>query len=536
MRRVGVAVFLCAAAVILLWDLGALNITIMEARNFVTAREMVEDGSYLIPTLNGEYRLQKPPLPTWLTAFVVSVTDMKSVFWLRIPAVLFGLMALWYTMKIFRMFEQQQRDTTLTGAVLLTSFYFFLTSRSGMWDIFAQAFMIGGIYYYIQYWRNEKRSVSAAILFSVFCAGSFMSKGPVAFYSLFIPCILAYHIFFRPNQKDIKKKVIGSIFGLLMALTLAALWPLYIHFSDAGQAAAEILKKEAGNWSSYNVRPFYYYWSFPIQSGVWTIYGFLGLLSYILFYNQFKNNKILKLYFWWTILVFILLSVVPEKKSRYLLPILFPMAMFVSEAIQSTEFPKLQKIMQIATVITSLVLMLAGVILMFDLRPEVSQLYARISGGAIILMGGMTSFYLALKQKLPISTYVISAVVGVFILFFIKSSGDLMDSTNAVNSFHRFDTEESLQNLNLYSIGDMRPELVWNLGRKAPRIKSVDQVNDHDVIGVFSTTKLVNQPDINVLDSWEIISEEVFDQNPIQSAKRPNVALKRYFTKLRKIQ
>ena len=40
----------------------------MEARNMVTAREMVHDGNWLVPTMNGDLRLEKPPLPTWLTA------------------------------------------------------------------------------------------------------------------------------------------------------------------------------------------------------------------------------------------------------------------------------------------------------------------------------------------------------------------------------------------------------------------------------------------------------------------------------------
>ena len=42
---------------------------IMEARNIVTAREMVYEGHWVVPTMNGYIRLEKPPLPTWLTAF-----------------------------------------------------------------------------------------------------------------------------------------------------------------------------------------------------------------------------------------------------------------------------------------------------------------------------------------------------------------------------------------------------------------------------------------------------------------------------------
>ena len=46
--------------------LSALPSDIMEERNLVTAREMADDGHWMIPTMNGELRLEKPPLPTWV--------------------------------------------------------------------------------------------------------------------------------------------------------------------------------------------------------------------------------------------------------------------------------------------------------------------------------------------------------------------------------------------------------------------------------------------------------------------------------------
>ena len=39
---------------------------LMESRNLATAQEMVRPGNYLIPTMNDELRLEKPPLPTWI--------------------------------------------------------------------------------------------------------------------------------------------------------------------------------------------------------------------------------------------------------------------------------------------------------------------------------------------------------------------------------------------------------------------------------------------------------------------------------------
>lgn len=56
---------------------------IMEARNMVTAREMVHDGNWLVPTMNGDLRLEKPPLPTWLTAVAEMISPDNRLFSVR---------------------------------------------------------------------------------------------------------------------------------------------------------------------------------------------------------------------------------------------------------------------------------------------------------------------------------------------------------------------------------------------------------------------------------------------------------------------
>ena len=47
---------------------GSVYEDIMESRNLVTAHEMIEYDNWLVPTMNGELRLEKPPLPTWVAA------------------------------------------------------------------------------------------------------------------------------------------------------------------------------------------------------------------------------------------------------------------------------------------------------------------------------------------------------------------------------------------------------------------------------------------------------------------------------------
>ena len=79
---------ICISLLMLLPNLESFVVTIMEARNFITAREMVNDGHWVLTTMNGSPRYEKPPLPTWLTAISGMLFGMKSLFALRLPAAL----------------------------------------------------------------------------------------------------------------------------------------------------------------------------------------------------------------------------------------------------------------------------------------------------------------------------------------------------------------------------------------------------------------------------------------------------------------
>ena len=64
--------------VMLLPGLNTVQVSIMEARHFISAHEMVADGHWLLTTMNGEPRYEKPPLPTWLSAFLVSYLEQEA--------------------------------------------------------------------------------------------------------------------------------------------------------------------------------------------------------------------------------------------------------------------------------------------------------------------------------------------------------------------------------------------------------------------------------------------------------------------------
>ena len=95
--------------IIFMTHLDALWVNIMEARNFVTAREMLQDSNWLLTTLNGEPRYQKPPLPTWLSAGSAFLFGIKSVFAMRLPAAIITILMILTTYTLVKKITNNSR-------------------------------------------------------------------------------------------------------------------------------------------------------------------------------------------------------------------------------------------------------------------------------------------------------------------------------------------------------------------------------------------------------------------------------------------
>ena len=59
-----------------------------EARNLISAREILQNSNWWTPTLNGHFYFENPPLPVWITAFVMMITHSHSEVILRLPNML----------------------------------------------------------------------------------------------------------------------------------------------------------------------------------------------------------------------------------------------------------------------------------------------------------------------------------------------------------------------------------------------------------------------------------------------------------------
>lgn len=295
---------------------------IMESRNIITAREMVYDGNWVVTTMNGDLRLEKPPLPTWGTA-LAEIVSPDSLFMQRAMA---GCAALLLVFFFYRFAKRILNiNPVLAALILCTCYNVVLMGRTASWDIYCHAFMMAAICIMAEAFSRPGPQWPRLLTAGVMIGLSIMSKGPVSLYGLLLSFLIAYAIIWRPSMRG---KWLPVAVMAVLAVAIGTWWYAYIHLTQP-EALAHVAGKESGAWFNHNVRPWYYYWTFFLETGIWSV-AMLTVLVYAVVCQWKRMAKPLRLSLLWLLVALVLLSLLPEKKNRYLLPVLIPAALAIA--------------------------------------------------------------------------------------------------------------------------------------------------------------------------------------------------------------
>ena len=488
--------FLIIILILLIYSISTFNLIevgIMEARNFQTAKEMVEDNNWLLPTLNDEPRYQKPPLPTWLTALSVLLFNSKAVIFYRIPAILFlfiiGVTSYFFSLRI----NFNKSESIINGLITVSSIYIIAIVFEAPWDIFAHGFMFLAIYFLFSSLEN-KFNLKQNILIGLLIGFSIMSKGPISIYVLLIPFLLSYLLVY----KKINVSISDLIQILFVSIISGSLWYIYIYSQD-NQTLVDIISLETENWSNYNVKPFYYYWDFFINSGIWTIPAITSII--LPFINRkISVNKYHLLTCYWVLFSVILLSLIPEKKTRYLMPVLIPLALNTGFYINYIIKYSKQKIspLLLPIYLNFLLVAIFGLII-----PITHILNYGISSlpiiGVLITLLFIYNFY---KRNFDKVIYL------KIILFFTVINFTLPQTySNTNNDYTSLNSlEYEIRNLKLYSDYKITADLIWNLKRK---VKKTELSKINDSIFVLISNKNLDTDNVNIIENKLLIKKKI---------------------------
>ena len=476
-----IALILLAGISIFLFHLNVIPVTIMEARNFITAREMITDGNWLLTTMNDLPRYEKPPLPSWITALFGFIFGLENVATLRLPTMLMGIflgyMGYLFSLKII----DSKLQALINALILLSSFYIIVITVEAPWDIYTHGFMLTGIYFLYSFFNLAGDKWKNSLLAGLFIGLSFMSKGPVSLYALLLPFLLAYGFVYKYKGFGVDRKFIPLAVMILMAMIIGIWWFLYVRLADPNAFLA-ITKKETANWSSYNVRPFYYYWSFFVQSGVWTIPALMSLM-YPYLKNKVSDKKAYRLTFLWTIFSVILLSIIPEKKARYLVPVLIPLALntgfyleYVINHFRSTLTPKEKIPVYFHFSLIGLIGIAYPFIGYFILKDGLNGLWGYYALSSLALFAIGVLLFVQLKKQQLFGCFLLTiALVAAIKLLAMPLSG-AMEKNAQYKSISQLRQDMQEEGLKTYCFGEIAPEMIWDYGSAIPVLKGEEEI------------------------------------------------------------
>lgn len=449
---------------------GVIYADIMESRNLVTAREIVSDGNWLIPRMNGELRLEKPPLPTWIAACIERIAPDR----LTLQRVAAGLMA---TMMVFFLYALA---TFMTGSnmfglfsaiVLCTSFNVILMGRTATWDIYCHGFMLGAIYFIFKGGRKDGRCLKEFIWAGILLGLSFLGKGPVSFYALLLPFLLAYLIVYRPSFRG-KWGAVATM--LVICLVISLWWPVLLYFTHK-ELVLSVWNKETTAWLERNVRPWYYYWKFFAESGIWTLFLFTALI-WPYWKKRLQLRKEYLFSVCWVFMILICLSLLPEKKTRYLLPILIPSSLVIAhlllhwwQGFQKGILPRRERLIWRvnSTLIAFIVAVLPiGIYILFFLPGKLGPGYSLFFSILLELLAFLL-FAATMKNRIPSFLCCILALFFSVELFFMPVLVKLFNNPD-LSSIHAVNDIEALENIPFYHPcnEELRIEIVYEARRK----------------------------------------------------------------------
>lgn len=506
---------------LLLPHLDVIYVNIMEARNFITAREIVVNDNWLLTTINSLPRYEKPPLPTWLTALAGILFGFDNLYGLRLPVVLITVFLVFMAYQFSKKLGLSEKQSFHNGLLLITSFYIFFGGRDNQWDMYTHSFMMASLYFLWKLLQEDTAKAKNAILSGLFFGLSFLSKGPISLYALFLPFLIAYGFTYGFKLKN---RWHYGILVVVLGIALGLSWPLYVRFADP-ESFIETTTREASRWASYNTRPFFYYWSFFTQSGIWTIPSLIALL-YPYMKTRVTNLKAYRFTLFWTLASVVLLSLIPEKKSRYLLPVLIPMALNTGFYIEYLfeKFKTLAKnekwLAYFAFGLLGIIALTVPFILPFILKTLDGFWLWYVLVAIASLICGIIIIRSLLKNNFGKAFYSIIAFEICIVTFGLPLIGAFLENPDyySPKELHAVKAKE---NIEIYDLQNYCPEMIWEYG------ESIPLVADNGKIRIPKENRfglLVNIDEkarlMELFNGYKIEKQLTVDMNPVPKTKK----------------
>jgi 4-amino-4-deoxy-L-arabinose transferase-like glycosyltransferase len=464
------------------WMLSEQTLDSHECFVSVAAREMLQSGDWVVPTLNGEPRLNKTPLSYWLVASFAKITGRVDEFTARFPSAVFAVLtaiSILYFVNRWLSF----RIAALCTGVWATSLTYIRNSHSARPDMVLTFFTtLCFLSFFSAVNSNERRrQVVYALIFWASFGLANLAKGPAPLPLVIIP--LFFFIIISKKWAVLPKllPVVGSVIFLAIVLP----WPLIIANKlnwDLTLWKHEFVDRLFGDYARGNY-PFYYYFLMMFKYVTpWII--FLPMALAAPFYKVWKKKQPVMKFLWiWFVLDFAFLTIDLGKRQHYILPLIPAMAILIGILLEDMAFTRRAYNHNFVkrTLQGHIVIILGGTVVGLIC---VAVWYPQFLAGAIIfsieaiMMTIVTSVFFATGKPGAACGMCFAGIVG-WVMIFMLTFSDFLDIDREARNFAQKTAYIVPQSDKIIAYKDISTRFLQYFGKVVPVIEDISTLHEH---------------------------------------------------------
>jgi 4-amino-4-deoxy-L-arabinose transferase-like glycosyltransferase len=302
------------AIVVFFWGLGTVDLmSLNEGRRALAIQEMVASGNWLLPHLNGELYLTKPPLLYWISSAFAMFGGLNE-WTLRLPSALAAIAVL---VMVYRYMLKQAGPwaALFSVQILVANLGFAMLGRRAEIEMLLTALCVGSILSALQY--IQLQSSKNWIYLSYFLlALALMTKGPLVLLLVTLPLLIAALYTKNPAIKA----VLLSWRGWLIFIVVGLAWYAAVSWQLGFDIWEKVVQRDMlDKMQSDTAKPILSYLG-------WIAVDFMLLIALFLvrpkeFFKQQIQQPHQLVLLLAAIVPFILFSLFSNKHAKYLLPI-----------------------------------------------------------------------------------------------------------------------------------------------------------------------------------------------------------------------
>lgn len=344
------------ASIVFFWGLGSIELmSLNEGRRALAIKEMVSSGDWLLPHLNGELYLTKPPLLYWISSAFALVLDGVSEWTLRLPSALAAIAVLWVTYR-YTLKQSGQWAALFSVQLLIANLGFAMLGRRAEIEMLLTALCVGSLLSALKYIQDASDQLPVNknwIYLSYFLlAMALMTKGPLVLLFVTLPLIIAAIYSKNPQIRTVLLSWQGWLIFFVVGLAWYASVTWKLGFDIWGEVIRrDMLEKMQGGESSAKPLLSYLGW---IAVDSMLLIGLFFVRTKDFYKNQIKQPHQLALALS-IILPLLIFSLFSNKHAKYLLPIYPLIAILLAM--------KLARIFDVAKQNVRIIIIIIGVLL-----------------------------------------------------------------------------------------------------------------------------------------------------------------------------